>query len=110
MIQGIAAIDKAASLASRLDGLSAIAGPAQKSPDVSAATETTFAAALESATRNAVGTLQSAESLSLRALQGDVETREVVDAVMSAEQTLQAAVAIRDKIVSSYLEISRMAI
>ena len=36
--------------------------------------------------------------------------REVVDAVMSAEQTLQAAVAIRDKIVSAYLEISRMAI
>jgi flagellar hook-basal body complex protein FliE len=29
---------------------------------------------------------------------------------MSAEQSLQAAIAIRDKIVSSYLEISRMAI
>ena len=29
---------------------------------------------------------------------------------MSAEQALQAAVAIRDKIVSAYLEISRMAI
>ena len=29
---------------------------------------------------------------------------------MSAEQALQAAVAIRDKIVTAYLEISRMAI
>jgi flagellar hook-basal body complex protein FliE len=36
--------------------------------------------------------------------------RSVVDAVMSAEQSLQAAVAIRDKIVTAYLEISRMAI
>jgi flagellar hook-basal body complex protein FliE len=29
---------------------------------------------------------------------------------MAAEQTLQASIAIRDKIVSAYLEISRMAI
>jgi flagellar hook-basal body complex protein FliE len=29
---------------------------------------------------------------------------------MNAEQSLQAAVAIRDKIVSAYLEVSRMAI
>ena len=35
---------------------------------------------------------------------------EVADAVMSAEQSLQAAVAIRDKIISAYMEISRMAI
>ena len=29
---------------------------------------------------------------------------------MSAEQSLQTAIAIRDKIVSAYLEVSRMAI
>ena len=29
---------------------------------------------------------------------------------MSAEQTLQGAIAIRDKVVAAYLEISRMAI
>ena len=34
--------------------------------------------------------------------------QQVVDAVMSAEQTLQRAIAIRDKVVSAYLEISRM--
>ena len=45
-----------------------------------------------------------------QALKGKADTREVVDAVMSAEQALQTAVAIRDKIVSAYLEISRMAI
>ena len=57
-----------------------------------------------------VNNLQQAEQLSAKALQGDADMRAVVDAVMSAEQSLQAAVAIRDKIVSAYLEISRMAI
>jgi flagellar hook-basal body complex protein FliE len=108
MIQGLSAVEKAASPVGMLDGMANIAGPAGKAPDVGA--EATFAAALETVTRNAVNTLETAETLSLKALQGDVETREVVDAVMSAEQTLQTAIAIRDKIVSSYLEVSRMSI
>jgi flagellar hook-basal body complex protein FliE len=54
--------------------------------------------------------LRQAEQLSLAGLQGKADTREVVDAVMSAEQALQAAVAIRDKIVTAYLEVSRMGI
>lgn len=54
--------------------------------------------------------LEKAEALSLQGLKGEVDTREVVDAVLSAEQSLQAAISIRDKIVTAYLEISRMAI
>ena len=69
-----------------------------------------FAEALEQAASKAVGTMQNAEQLSIQALAGGADTRQVVDAVMSAQQTLQAAVAIRDKIVSAYLEISRMGI
>jgi flagellar hook-basal body complex protein FliE len=70
-----------------------------------------FAAALSEAAGNTVASLGRAETLSLQALQGgEVQTREVVDAVMSAEQSLQAAIAIRDKIVTAYLEISRMQI
>jgi flagellar hook-basal body complex protein FliE len=34
----------------------------------------------------------------------------VVEAVMAAEQSLQASLAVRDKVVQSYLEISRMQI
>jgi flagellar hook-basal body complex protein FliE len=59
---------------------------------------------------DAVGTLQGAEAVSLKALQGKADTREAVDAVMNAEQSLQAAISIRDKIVQAYLEVSRMAI
>ncbi|HTV71654.1 MAG TPA: flagellar hook-basal body complex protein FliE [Rhizobiaceae bacterium] len=69
-----------------------------------------FASMLEQAATNTVGALQNAEQMSVKALSGDVQTREVVDAVMSAEQSLQAAIAIRDKIVTAYLEVSRMAI
>lgn len=69
-----------------------------------------FASLLGDAVGRVAGNLQQAEKLSVEALQGDGDMRAVVDAVMSAEQSLQAAVAIRDKIVSAYIEISRMAI
>jgi flagellar hook-basal body complex protein FliE len=57
-----------------------------------------------------IGAMRGAEQLSADALQGKADMRQVVDAVMSAEQSFQAAVAIRDKIVTAYLEVSRMAI
>jgi flagellar hook-basal body complex protein FliE len=69
-----------------------------------------FAAMVTRAAGDAIGTLQQAEQVSVQALQGEADIRQVVDAVMSAEQSLQAAVAIRDKIVTAYLEVSRMAI
>jgi flagellar hook-basal body complex protein FliE len=55
--------------------------------------------------------LGNAEALSIKSMTGgNVDTRQVVDAVMSAQQSLQTAIAIRDKIVQAYLDISRMAI
>ena len=42
-------------------------------------------------------------------MQGKASVQQVVEAVMSAEQTLQSAIAIRDKVVAAYLELSRMA-
>jgi flagellar hook-basal body complex protein FliE len=71
---------------------------------------TSFAEALSQAATKTVNTLQNAEQVSLQALKGDADTRQVVDAVMSAQQALQTAVAIRDKVVSAYLEVSRMGI
>ncbi len=102
MLQGIGAVDKTLSTSTGLD--------AATGQSVGKAVETSFSEALATAAANTVGTLDKAEALSLQALQGKADTREVVDAVMSAEQTLQAAIAIRDKIVTAYLEISRMPI
>jgi len=69
-----------------------------------------FGSVLGEVASDAIGALQNAEKTSLNALQGKVDTREAVDAVMNAEQSLQAALAIRDKVVSAYLEISRIQI
>jgi flagellar hook-basal body complex protein FliE len=87
------------------EGVGALLGnTAQPTPGAS------FASMIGEAATRTVNNLQQAEQLSAKALQGDADMRSVVDAVMSAEQSLQAAVAIRDKIVTAYLEISRMAI
>jgi flagellar hook-basal body complex protein FliE len=69
-----------------------------------------FAQMLEKTVGSTIDTLHNAESSAVRALQGDGDIRTVVDQVMSAEQAMQAATAIRDKIVTAYLEVSRMAI
>jgi flagellar hook-basal body complex protein FliE len=69
-----------------------------------------FAEAVGQAATRTVNTLRNAEQVSVDALKGNADTREVADAVMSAQQALQTAVAIRDKIVSAYLDISRMSI
>lgn len=60
----------------------------------------------------AVGSnLEKAESLSMQKMEGgDVSVREVVNSVMDAERSLNTAIAIRDKIVQAYLEVSRMQI
>lgn len=54
--------------------------------------------------------LRTAESLSVNGISGGAPVQEVVESVLSAERTLTAAIAIRDKVVAAYLEISRMAI
>jgi flagellar hook-basal body complex protein FliE len=82
-------------------------GPA---PSAGASLGSSFADMLGQAASKTVNTLQNAEQVSVQALKGDADTRQVVDAVMSAQQALQTAVAIRDKVVSAYLEISRMGI
>lgn len=54
--------------------------------------------------------LARAEGVAAQGLVGQVGAREVAETVMQAERSLQTAIAVRDKIVSSFLEISRMAI
>ncbi len=69
-----------------------------------------FSDVLTASSRQVVADITQAEKMSMAALEGKAETRDVVEAVMSAERSLQTAIAIRDKIVTAYLEISRMAI
>ena len=54
--------------------------------------------------------LHKAESTSVAAIQGQASIQNVVETVLNAEQMLQAAIAVRDKVTSAYLELSRMQI
>jgi flagellar hook-basal body complex protein FliE len=54
--------------------------------------------------------LKVGEATALAGINGQVSTQKVVEAVMTTEQTLQSAIAIRDKVVSAFLELSRMSI
>ncbi len=67
-----------------------------------------FANVLGGMATDAVNSLKTAEAKSFEGIQGKANTREVVDAVLQAEQSLQTAMAFRDKIVNAYLEITKM--
>lgn len=69
-----------------------------------------FDGVLQQVTSDAVGTLKSGEAAAISGIQGKESTRRVVEALMSAEQALQTAVAIRDKVVQAYQEVARMSI
>jgi flagellar hook-basal body complex protein FliE len=69
-----------------------------------------FDGVLEQVAADAVGSLKAGEAASISSMQGKVSAQSVVEAVMSAERTLQMAVAVRDKVVQAYQEVSRMAI
>ena len=59
---------------------------------------------------NAVDSMKAGEAASIAGIQSKASVQQVVQAVMTAEQSLQTAIAIRDKVVAAYQEITRMAI
>jgi flagellar hook-basal body complex protein FliE len=101
-----------------IDAVSA-AGAVGKSLDIGAtgattatsATEgTSFVDALGKAFSDSIASVQAGEAAAIQGLQGGMAPYKVVDSIMSAQRTLQSMLAIRDKAVSAYQEISRMAI
>jgi flagellar hook-basal body complex protein FliE len=67
-----------------------------------------FESVLKSVVSDAAGAVGAAESLALQGMNGSASVAQVVNSVMSAEQSLQIAISIRDKVVAAYGEISRM--
>jgi len=76
----------------------------------SAETGVDFSTMLTQLSSRAAGVVRNAESVSIAGIQGTATVQQVVEAVMAAEHTLQGAIAIRDKVVAAYLELSRMQI
>jgi len=69
-----------------------------------------FTQTLGQVVSDAVGTLQAGEAAAIQGIQGALPPFKVVESIMGAQRTLSHALAIRDKAVSAYQEITRMAI
>ena len=95
---------QAASRATETQAISSTAVAIQPGDDVG------FESVMKQVTTDAIGTLKAGEAASISAMQGKESTRRVVEALMSAEQALQTAVAVRDKVVQAYQEVVRMSI
>ena len=85
-------------------------GPGKAQDALRQSGETGLAADVEGAFDRMVNGLKKAESVAIGGVVGAASTQEVVEAVMEAERTLQTAIAIRNKVVEAYLEMSRMQI
>ena len=111
-------ISAISSISSMIDGSSAVAtttatpaiGTQQAAGAVSGASQVSFSDLMAQMSTSAVDTMKAGEAASIAGIQGKASVQQVVEAVMSAEQTLQTAMAIRDKVVAAYQEIARMAI
>ncbi len=73
-------------------------------------TETKFSGLLTDAISQATGTIQAAENASARVSSGNGDLIDVVTSISTAEVSLEAAIAVRNKMIEAYQEIMRMPI
>ncbi|MBX4865708.1 flagellar hook-basal body complex protein FliE [Rhizobium bangladeshense] len=99
MTRALGAVDTENSVSSSATTMPGTAG---------AASGLSFASVMGSMATDTVNSLKSAESMSFAGIKGTATTREVVDSMLQAEQALQTAIAIRDKVVTAFLEVTRM--
>jgi flagellar hook-basal body complex protein FliE len=104
MIDALSSLGRISSAGQVNAGTRALQGPAQSAGGAD------FGSYLAQAANSAVQSLKTAEETSMAGLEGKASAQKVVEAVLAAEHNLQTAIAIRDKMVSAYTELSRMAI
>ena len=110
MLDPLTAIKGTTSLVSSLSDMSSPSTAQINKAAETAAPGATFADYLSNVSNTFVDNIKSAETTSVDGIMGKASVREVVESVMSAEQTLQTATAFRDKLVSAYLDIVKMPI
>jgi flagellar hook-basal body complex protein FliE len=87
-------------------GASPTVGAAGATPGAGAS----FGEVMNQVAGDAIGTLKASEAASIEGLQGAAPVHKVVESIMSAQRSLQTVLAMRDKAVAAYQEISRMSI
>jgi len=95
---------------SALGSTQAVSGRSMSTTPTASASGPSFADTLGKVVTDAVGTLQSGEAAAIQGVQGSLPPFKVVESIMGAQRTLSQALAIRDKAVAAYQEITRMAI
>ncbi|HEY1864421.1 MAG TPA: flagellar hook-basal body complex protein FliE [Roseiarcus sp.] len=92
-------------------GSASVSAGVRSPPSAAASTQgPSFDQALAQVVGSAVDTLQTGEAVAIQGVEGAAAPMKVVDSVMAAQRSLQTVLAIRDKAVSAYQEIARMAI
>ncbi len=71
---------------------------------------TDFASVLSDLAKQTASTLKASEDTAMKGIQGQAPVQDVVQSVMRAQTSLQAALALRDKTVSAYQDLIKMAI
>ena len=104
-------------MAGAINAIGAIGGVTELAPTgkthaiaAAAPAATDFTSVLGSMITDTAQNLRAGEAASAAGIQGRLSTQAVVEAIMSAERSLQTTMAVRDKVVAAYQEISRMAI
>jgi flagellar hook-basal body complex protein FliE len=106
-MEGVSAVSAAKSSLSVLNsdgmaGVGSVGGSASAGGD--------FGQVMSQVVSDAVGTMETGEATAIQGMLGAAPASKVVESVMAAQRTLQSALAIRDKAVSAFQEITRMAI
>ncbi len=83
---------------------------ASQSTKVATSSDVSFGDVLKQLANEGADTIKNGESAAIAGIHGQASTLQVVDAVMAAERSLQTMIAVRDKVVNAYQEISKMAI
>lgn len=83
---------------------------AGQSPGVGGNDRETFGDILKKSALDSIDTIRAGEKASAQAVTGKADLTDVVEAVTSAELTLQTVVALRDRLLGAYQEIMRMPI
>jgi flagellar hook-basal body complex protein FliE len=79
-------------------------------PGATAGSSDDFGAILAQVSGDAMADLKTSEANAISGIEGKMPVQQVVQSVLDAQSALQTALAIRDKVVGAYQELSRMAI
>jgi flagellar hook-basal body complex protein FliE len=100
MIEGVTPLNRLG------EANAATAAPATTTPSAG----TSFEDALGQTIGAAIDTLKTGEATAIQGVEGAAPPMRVVESIMDAQRSLQSVLAVRDKLVSAWQDVSRMTI